>query len=98
MNFVADLIHKTFKIYVHLSAILNAQCTLLIRSLATNFMYPRNRDVSLNLQKLKLKKYNCWLNSSLNHNSNPGPLAYHAAQPIELFRPEILTDSHTPVN
>ena len=35
--------------------------------------------------------------SSLNRDSNPGPLAYRAsALPTELLRPDILTDSHTP--
>ena len=34
--------------------------------------------------------------SSLNRDSNPGPLAYCAsALPTELLRPDILTDSHT---
>nr|XP_034322691.1 uncharacterized protein LOC105323939 [Crassostrea gigas] len=37
--------------------------------------------------------------SSLNQDSNPGPLAYCAkALSTELLRPDILTDSHTPVN
>lgn len=37
--------------------------------------------------------------SSLNQDSNPGPLAYPAkALSTELLRPDILTDSHTPVN
>lgn len=37
--------------------------------------------------------------SSLNWDSNPGPLAYRASTlTIELLRSDILTDSHTPVN
>ena len=37
--------------------------------------------------------------SSLNHDSNPGPLAYRASALLtELLRPDILTDSHTPGN
>ena len=35
--------------------------------------------------------------SSLNRDSNSGPMAYRAsALPTELSRPDILTDSHTP--
>ena len=35
--------------------------------------------------------------SSLNRDSNPGPLAYRvSALPTELLKPEILTDFHTP--
>lgn len=35
----------------------------------------------------------------LNRDSNPGPLAYRAnALTTELLRPDILIDSHSPVN
>ena len=35
--------------------------------------------------------------SSLNRDSNPGPLGYRdSALPTELLRPDMLTDSHTP--
>lgn len=37
--------------------------------------------------------------SSLNLASNPGPLAYRVSTlTTELLRPDILTDSHIPVN
>lgn len=37
--------------------------------------------------------------SSLTQDLNLGPLAHHAGTSIaKLFRPDILTDSHTPVN
>lgn len=36
--------------------------------------------------------------SSLNKDLNPGPLVYHAsALTTELLRPDIMTDSNTPI-
>lgn len=87
-------------IYVHWSAILNAQYCL--DHLATNFMSPRNWDFPLIY--LKLKKCNWWLNFTsqlINCNLSPEPLAYHAALTTEPLRPDRNIDWQiwdTPVN